>query len=194
MPRGAPSFAGHRVCTSRWMECGDVTTAGGRVSRCVESLAGDAMRRAASQHSIVAEESEVFELRTAPHPRSLRRASRRSRTCGGHTDEQPIVSPASIPRQHSTDDARDRYQRRHLSRLRGVSLRGETGGSHVAVPARGAHGAAAHFTITSAGFPFSSTYVASSAGLPRPTFLAAWTVRAGTNRTSPALSVTGGLP
>lgn len=37
-------------------------------------------------------------------------------------------------------------------------------------------------------------YVASSAALSRPTFLAAWIVPAGMNSTSPALRVTGGLP
>src|SRR5262245_15865698 len=41
---------------------------------------------------------------------------------------------------------------------------------------------------------FSTMYVASSAPLPLPTFFAAWIVPAGMNKTSPALSVTGGLP
>ena len=52
----------------------------------------------------------------------------------------------------------------------------------------------AHLTSTTSGFPFSTTYVASSAALPLPTFLAEWIVPAGMNKTSPALSVTGGLP
>src|SRR5690349_1173048 len=51
-----------------------------------------------------------------------------------------------------------------------------------------------HFAITTSGFPFSTMYVASSPPRPRPTFFAEWIVPAGTNRTSPALSVTGGLP
>src|SRR6188474_532645 len=48
-----------------------------------------------------------------------------------------------------------------------------------------------HGTITTRGFPLSTTYVASSAPLSLPTFLAEWTVRAGMKRTSPARSVTG---
>ena len=52
----------------------------------------------------------------------------------------------------------------------------------------------AHLTSTTSGFPFSTIYVASSAPLPLPTFFAAWIVPAGMNKTSPALSVTGGLP
>ena len=51
-----------------------------------------------------------------------------------------------------------------------------------------------HLAITTSGFPFSTMYVASSAPLPLPTFLAAWIVPAGMNRTPPGLSVTGGLP
>jgi hypothetical protein len=49
-------------------------------------------------------------------------------------------------------------------------------------------------TISTSGFPLSTTYVASSAPLSLPTFLAAWMVPPGMNRTSPALSVTVGLP
>src|SRR5215204_1846460 len=52
----------------------------------------------------------------------------------------------------------------------------------------------AHSTSTTSGFPFSTTYVASSAALPVPTFFTAWIVSAGTKKTSPALSVVGGLP
>src|SRR5918995_5690121 len=52
----------------------------------------------------------------------------------------------------------------------------------------------AHSTSTTSGFPFSTTYVASSAALVVPTFLTAWIVSAGMNRTSPALSVVDGLP
>ena len=52
----------------------------------------------------------------------------------------------------------------------------------------------AHLTGTTSGFPFSTIYVASSAALPLPTFFTAWIVPAGMNKTSPALSVTGGLP
>jgi hypothetical protein len=37
-------------------------------------------------------------------------------------------------------------------------------------------------------------YVASSAALPLPTFFTAWIVSGGTSKTSPALSVVGGLP
>ena len=51
-----------------------------------------------------------------------------------------------------------------------------------------------HLTITTSGFPFSTTYVASSTPGPLPTFFAAWIVPAGMNKTSPALSVAGGLP
>jgi hypothetical protein len=49
-------------------------------------------------------------------------------------------------------------------------------------------------TSSRSGFPFSTIYVASSAALLLPTFFAAWIVPAGMNKTSPALSVTGGLP
>src|SRR5439155_22561964 len=52
----------------------------------------------------------------------------------------------------------------------------------------------AHSTTVRSGFPFSTTYVASSAPLPLATFFAAWIVPAGMNRTPPGLSVTGGLP
>src|SRR5215207_3754009 len=52
----------------------------------------------------------------------------------------------------------------------------------------------AHSAGTTSGFPFSTTYVASSAPLPLPTFFTAWITPAGMNRTSPALSVTGGRP
>jgi hypothetical protein len=52
----------------------------------------------------------------------------------------------------------------------------------------------AHLTSTTSGFPFSTTYVASSAPLPLPTFFTAWIVPAGMNKTSPPLSVTGGFP
>jgi hypothetical protein len=50
-----------------------------------------------------------------------------------------------------------------------------------------------HSTTTRNGFPFSTTYVASSAALPLPTFRTAWTVSAATSKTSPASSVVGGL-
>src|SRR5262245_22774940 len=56
------------------------------------------------------------------------------------------------------------------------------------------HLTGAHLTSSTSGFPFSTIYVASSAPLPVPTFLAAWIVPAGMNKTSPALSVTDGLP
>src|SRR4051812_38838552 len=52
----------------------------------------------------------------------------------------------------------------------------------------------AHFASVRSGFPFSTMYVASSAALPLPTFFTAWIVPYGMNSTSPALSVTGGLP
>ena len=58
----------------------------------------------------------------------------------------------------------------------------------------GLPGKGAHSTTVRSGLPFSTIYVASSAPRPVPTFLAAWIVPAGMNRTSPALSVTGGLP
>ena len=51
-----------------------------------------------------------------------------------------------------------------------------------------------HFTNVRSGFPFSTTYVASSLAVPLPTFFAAWIVPAGMKRTSPALSVIGGFP
>jgi hypothetical protein len=51
-----------------------------------------------------------------------------------------------------------------------------------------------HFMSSRSGFPFSTTYVASSAPFWLPTFLAEWIVPAGMNRTSPALRVTGGAP
>jgi hypothetical protein len=52
----------------------------------------------------------------------------------------------------------------------------------------------AHLANVRSGFPFSTIYVASSAPIPLPTFFAEWMVPAGMNNTSPALSVTGGLP
>ena len=52
----------------------------------------------------------------------------------------------------------------------------------------------AHLAKVTSGFPFSTIYVASSAALPLPTFFTAWIVPDGMNKTSPALSVTGGLP
>src|SRR5215470_2715517 len=58
----------------------------------------------------------------------------------------------------------------------------------------GLAGEGAHSTTARSGFPFSTTYVASSAPRPVPTFFAEWIVPYGMNRTSPALSVTGGLP
>src|SRR5215217_9758112 len=51
-----------------------------------------------------------------------------------------------------------------------------------------------HSASTTSGDPFSAIYVASSAALPLPTFFTAWKISAGMNKTSPALSVTGGLP
>ena len=52
----------------------------------------------------------------------------------------------------------------------------------------------AHLARTTSGLPFSTIYVASSAPLPLPTFFAEGTTPAGINKTSPALSVTGGCP
>jgi hypothetical protein len=52
----------------------------------------------------------------------------------------------------------------------------------------------AHSTSVRIGFPFSTTSVASSAALPLPTFFTAWIAPAGTNKTSPALTVVGGWP
>src|SRR5262249_31612248 len=68
-----------------------------------------------------------------------------------------------------------------------VAFRGQRGGPP---PAEQAHSS----TTTRNGFPFSTTYVASSAALTPPTFLTEWTVSAGTSRTSPAFSVCGGRP
>ena len=51
-----------------------------------------------------------------------------------------------------------------------------------------------YWTSVRSGFPFSTMYVENAALLPLPTFFAVWTVPAGTNKTSPALSVTGGWP
>ena len=51
-----------------------------------------------------------------------------------------------------------------------------------------------HSTSVMSGFPFSTTYVASSAASPSPTFLTAWTASAGTINASPALTVLGGSP
>ena len=48
--------------------------------------------------------------------------------------------------------------------------------------------------LVRSGFPFSTTYVASSAPFRLPTFFAAWIVPAGMKRTSPGLSVTDGFP
>src|SRR5262249_1049607 len=47
---------------------------------------------------------------------------------------------------------------------------------------------------TSNGLPFSTTYVASPAAFPIPTFRTECTVSAGTIRASPALTVTGSSP
>src|SRR5262245_52725412 len=44
-----------------------------------------------------------------------------------------------------------------------------------------------HSTNVRSGFPFSTTYVASSAALPVPTFLTAWIAPAGTVRASPGV-------
>src|SRR4051812_25808207 len=49
-------------------------------------------------------------------------------------------------------------------------------------------------TSVMSGFPFSTTYVASSAPLPVPTFLTECTAPDGTSKTSPALYVVGCLP
>ena len=49
-----------------------------------------------------------------------------------------------------------------------------------------------HVAGTTSGFPFSATYVASSAALPLPMFFTAWIASAGMNNTSPALTVAGG--
>jgi hypothetical protein len=54
--------------------------------------------------------------------------------------------------------------------------------------------AIAHPASVSSGLPFSTTYVASSAALPLPTFLTAWITPAGTVRASPALNVFGVWP
>src|SRR6266511_817912 len=55
-------------------------------------------------------------------------------------------------------------------------------------------GVGTHSTRVRSGFSFSTTYVVSSAALLLPAFLTAWIVPAGTSKTSPALSVVGGLP
>ena len=47
-----------------------------------------------------------------------------------------------------------------------------------------------YFTTVISGCPFSAKYVASSAPLPLPMFFTEWTVPAGTNKTSPGLTVT----
>lgn len=52
----------------------------------------------------------------------------------------------------------------------------------------------AHFTSVIRGFPFSTTYVASSAPFPPPTFFTEWIAPAGTNKTSPALTRRVGRP
>ena len=51
-----------------------------------------------------------------------------------------------------------------------------------------------HSLNATSGLPFSTMYVASSAALALPTFFTWWGVPFGMNSTSPALSVTGGLP
>ena len=43
------------------------------------------------------------------------------------------------------------------------------------------------------GLPFSTTYVASSAPLPLPTFFTQWIVPGGTSKTFPAFYVAGGF-
>src|SRR4029453_18339275 len=62
-------------------------------------------------------------------------------------------------------------------------------------PQQGRHRRAdAHSTTVMSGLPFSTTQVASSAALPPPAFLPAWTTPAGTVKASPALNVLGGWP
>ena len=60
-------------------------------------------------------------------------------------------------------------------------------------PSGGCH-CVAYSASTMNGLPFSTTYVASSAAVPLPTFLTEWTVSAGTIKASPALYVFGGWP
>src|SRR5262245_28152330 len=56
------------------------------------------------------------------------------------------------------------------------------------------HFLAVHLTIVIKGFPFSTIYVASSLPLMLPTFFTEWIVSAGTNKTSPGLTVCVGWP
>src|ERR1700745_2159285 len=69
--------------------------------------------------------------------------------------------------------------------VRHVDLEGpdsEVGGGH------------AYSASAMTGFPLSTTYVASSAALPRPTLRTAWTALAGTVRAAPARHVFAGWP
>jgi hypothetical protein len=73
--------------------------------------------------------------------------------------------------------------RRFATALRSCSLRAEVAGSSPVAPALYRH-LLGRTRLT----------VASSAALLLPTFFTAWIVSAGTSKTSPALSVVGGLP
>ena len=55
-------------------------------------------------------------------------------------------------------------------------------------------GAGAHSASAMTGFPFSTTYAASSDAVMLPTFRTAWTAPAGTVNASPALHVLAGWP
>jgi hypothetical protein len=55
-------------------------------------------------------------------------------------------------------------------------------------------GTSAHSASSITGFPFSTTYVASSDALPLPAFRTAWTTPAGTVKASPALHILVGWP
>src|SRR5262245_2161272 len=102
-------------------------------------------------------------------------------------DEAPAVGQVAPEVCAKGEEARrDRDEPHRLREQRARLISGENGSSDGLVRA--------HSTTTRNGFPFSTTYVASSAALPVPTFLTAWTVSAGTIRAPPASNVFGGSP
>ena len=102
--------------------------------------------------------------------REARRSSPQSRTCS-IWGTQPFASATAFRRSHTLPPS-------EMKSLYGSITRQ---GSKLLVVCRFHHGLSlgGHLAISTSGFPFSTTYVASSAPLPLPTFFAAWTFRPG---------------
>src|SRR5262249_28935845 len=136
----------------------------------------------------------------AARPRQHRRVgvlqpdplTRRSRDGGGEPDRR-----ARRDGSRRLDRVRDRVHAPPLHLLPAADLGVLL---DALAPAEGVHldetapPAEPHSASTMNGFPFSTTYVASSAAGPLPTFLTEWTVSAGTISASPAAYVFGGWP